>query len=108
MLEAAPVTMLVGYHPKPGKEKELIALVAKHWPTLDRLGLVTKTKARIWRATDKDSGRAYFLEMFQWKDGRASDVAHQTPEVMAIWEPMGPILENLTLTRIEPLDAAKP
>jgi len=40
--------------------------------------------------------------MFQWKDEKASEIAHQTPEVMAIWEPMGPILENLQLTQIEP------
>ena len=43
------------------------------------------------------------MELFQWKNGEASGVAHQTPEVMAIWEPMGPILENLTLCEVEPL-----
>ncbi len=41
--------------------------------------------------------------MFSWKDGSASDVAHQSPEVMAIWEPMTPILENMQITEVEPL-----
>jgi hypothetical protein len=36
--------------------------------------------------------------MFTWKDGSGSDVAHQSPEVMAIWEPMTPILENMQIS----------
>jgi hypothetical protein len=103
MTRSDPVTMLVTYRPKPGKEKELQALVEKHWPTLDRVGLVTKEPAKIWRAIDKGSGAPYFVEWFQWKDGEASDTAHQTPEVMAVWEPMGPILEALILAQIEPI-----
>ena len=102
MAKSKPVTMLVSYFPKAGKEKELLALVEKHWPTLDRLGLVTKTAARVWRATDIRAKKSYFVEMFEWKDEKSSGIAHQTPEVMAIWEPMGPILENLQLTQIEP------
>jgi hypothetical protein len=98
-----PVTMLVTYRLKKGKESELQALVEKHWPALDGVGLVTKDPAKIWRATDKRSGAVYFVELFAWKDGEASTVAHQTPEVMALWEPMGPMLEDLSLAQIEPL-----
>ena len=43
------------------------------------------------------------IEQFVWKDGKASDVAHQTPEIMAVWEPMGPLLEELTICEVEPL-----
>jgi len=95
--------MLVTYRPKKGKEKELQILVEKHWPALDKVGLVTKEPVKIWRATDKRSGEVSFVEMFQWKDAEASGIAHQTPEVMAIWEPMGPILEELKLTSVEAL-----
>jgi hypothetical protein len=98
-----PVTNLVSYYPKEGKEKDFLALLGKHWPTLDRLGLVTKSKPQIWRATDIRTQRVHFVEMFQWKDGQASDVAHQSPEVMAIWEPMGPVLDNLLITEVEPV-----
>ena len=98
-----PVTMLVSYYPKEGKEEEFLPLLEKHWPTLDRLGLVTKVKPQIWRGTDIRANRSYFVELFQWKNGEASDIAHQSPEVMAIWEPMGPILENMQLTEVEPL-----
>lgn len=95
--------MLVSYYPKKGKEREFLPLLEKHWPALDRLGLVTKTKPQLWRATDIRANRTYFVEQFQWKDGEASGVAHQSPEVMAIWEPMGPILESMQLSEVEPL-----
>ena len=98
----ASVPTLVIYRPKVGKENEMQLLVEKHWPTLSRLGLVTNDPAKIWRATGKDD-RPYFVEIFSWKDERSSDVAHQTPEVMAVWEPMGGILENLEIAKIEPV-----
>ncbi|MCA9667812.1 MAG: hypothetical protein KC503_19565 [Myxococcales bacterium] len=96
-----PVTMLVSYYPKEGQEQAFFEIMQRHWPTLDELGLVTSDKPRIFRATDKDSGRQYFIEIFSWKDEGASDLAHQSPEVMAVWEPMGPLLERMQLSRVE-------
>jgi hypothetical protein len=98
-----PVTMLVSYHPKAGRERELQQLIEQHYPTLQRLGLVTEMKARVWKASTKGSDRPYFVELFQWKDDKASDVAHQTPEVMAVWETMGPVLEKLDLVQLDSL-----
>ena len=98
-----PVTMLVSYFPKAGREEELLSLLERHWPTLDRLGLVTSMAPQMWQATDTRTNKRYFVELFQWKDAEASDIAHQTPEVMAIWEPMGPILDELQLTEVEPV-----
>ena len=43
-----------------------------------------------------------YVEIFDWKDGRASE-AHQTPEVMAIREPMGPLQENLEIRALQSL-----
>jgi quinol monooxygenase YgiN len=100
---AKPVPTLVSYYPKPGKEAEMLALVKKHWPTLRRLGLASEKPAQIWRAHEKDSTSTYFVELFEWADEKSSDVAHQTPDVMAIWEPMGPILANLQIVKVEPV-----
>jgi hypothetical protein len=96
-----PVTTLVTYRPQQGEEERFFALLEKHWPALDQLGLVTKKPVRIWRATDKRTNRQYWVELFQWKDESSSSIAHQTPEVMAIWEPMGAILEDMQLARLE-------
>ena len=99
----APVTNIVTYVPKPGKEAELLALVKKHEPALRKVGLVTAEPFKVYRAFDIRKQRVSFIEYFQWKDGRVSELAHQTPEVMAVWEPMGPILEDLTICEVEAL-----
>jgi quinol monooxygenase YgiN len=100
-----PVINLVAYHPKPGKEAELLAIVKKHWDILQKTGLVVGEPAKVWTARDLDREHRgpmpeYVLELFSWRDDKSSDVAHQTPEVMAVWETMGPILEKLTITKL--------
>jgi hypothetical protein len=98
-----PVRNIVTYVPKKGKEAELLALVKNHEPALRKSGLVTAEPFRIWKAFDIRKQREAFVEYFEWKDGRASDLAHQTPEVMSVWEPMGPVLEELTIYEVEQL-----
>ena len=103
MAPSEPVTTLVIYRPKAGAEQALEALVRKHIPVLRGLGLLGPGQSAAFRAHDKESHAVSFVEVFQWKDGRASEVAHQTPEVMAVWETMGPLLEGLELRRLDPL-----
>jgi quinol monooxygenase YgiN len=103
MADSAPVQTLVIYRPRPGAESALEALVRNHLPTLKSLDLLGSGKSAAYRAEDKRSHAICFVEIFDWKDARASDVAHQTPEVMAIWEPMGPLLENLEIRALQPL-----
>ena len=98
----APVTNIVTYVPKQGKEAELLALVKQHEAALRKIGLVTAEPFKVWKAFDVRKERVAFIEHFQWKDGYAPDTAHQTPEVMAVWEPMGPVLEELTICEVEP------
>src|SRR4051812_46794503 len=98
---SGPVTNLVTYYPKPGRERELRALVESHYPVLRRTGLATEMPARIWDALDIRSGQRYFVELFQWKNEEASSIAHQTPEVMAVWEPMGPVMENMIIAKLD-------
>ncbi len=101
MSKPKPVTMLVCYYPKRGKERAFLTLLKQQWPVLRRARLASATPAQIWRATDKKTKRRFFVEVFQWKDEKASDHAHRTPEVMAIWDPMMPLLEDMQLTRLE-------
>ena len=101
MPDSKPVEMLVTYESKKGSEEAMQALVLKHWPALSELGLVTNEAAQIWKATNIRTGAVSFVERFAWKEEGASDIAHQSPEIMAIWEPMGPLLEQLTLQRVE-------
>jgi hypothetical protein len=94
MAKNKPVMVHVTYMPKKGKEKELLELVKKHWPVLHKAGLATSEPAKIWEATDIRSGRVYYIEIMSWVDDQASSMAHQLPEVMAVWEPMGSIMEG--------------
>ena len=45
-----------------------------------------------------------YIEIFSWKSPEAPQVAHQTPEVMAVWEPMGAICEHMDFPSFEVLD----
>jgi hypothetical protein len=101
-----PVKTLVTYHPKEGKENELLEMIQKHWPALSGTGLVTDEPAVVYRAWDKRSGKPHFVEIFSWRDEEASSLAHQTPEVMAVWEPMGLVMEAMSLAKIEEVRGA--
>jgi hypothetical protein len=95
---------LVVYKVKKGHDAAFRDLLAKHWPTLQRLGLVSPDPAQIWRGENIRSASegSTWVEMFTWKEADSSDVAHQTPEVMKIWEPMGPMLEGMDIIYLEP------
>ena len=67
----APVTNIVTYVPKQGKEAELLALLKKHEPALRTVGLVTSEPFRVWKAYDIRKQRELFIEHFVWKDGRS-------------------------------------
>src|SRR5215467_4463331 len=84
---------LVVYKVKKGKDDEFAKLLKQHWPTLNRLGLVTADPPQIWRGTNirSESEGTSWVELFTWKEETSADVAHETPEVMRIWEPMTPL-----------------
>lgn len=100
-----PVHRLVIYRPKAGQADALLAILQKHGPVLRETGLVSDEPVKLYRATDlrrHGAPEPYFVEEFYWKDEKASDLAHQTPAVMAVWETMGPHLQEMTLTTLEP------
>jgi hypothetical protein len=102
---AKPVDRMVMYRPKPGHQAALEAIVAQHGPVLRAVGLISDAPVRVYRASDlrKPEAGAFVVEHFQWRDAGASDLAHQLPEVMAVWESMGPHMEDMTLITLEAL-----
>jgi hypothetical protein len=89
MASSDSVPTLVIYRPKPGAESALEALIRKHLPTLKKPRAAGHGSIRgVPRGGQAVSRR--LLRGDLRLEGRARlDVAHQTPEVMAIWEPMG-------------------
>lgn len=102
MAETGPVRVLCIYRVKSGKEDEFRPLLESHWPALNSVGLVSSERARWYRTKDKEA-RTCFVEIFEWKDENAPRTAHELPEVMAVWEPMGGLTEDMEFLDLEPL-----
>jgi quinol monooxygenase YgiN len=89
-----PVDVLCLYRVKPGEEATFRELLTRHGSTLRAEGLLSPEPTRVMRSTDR-SGRAVFLESFQWRDASAADVAHRSSRVMAVWGPMEQLCEEM-------------
>ena len=101
-------TVFCHYRVAPGNEAAFEDLLRRHWPTLNRLGLVTEEPARQFKGEEQE-GEPLYIEIFDWLDG-ASQRAHEHPEVMAIWEPMDQLCEarhgkpNMEFPHLAPFD----
>ena len=82
------------YRIKKGHEPAFLRVLARHWPTLKRQGLVVGKPALIFRGVD-ESRNIFFVEIFTWKPGGAQR-AHEEPAVMQVWESMGTHMEART------------
>jgi hypothetical protein len=102
MTRGGAVKMVCTYWPKKGGERRLLGLLEAHWPTLREAGLASAEPPQLYRGTDR-KGRACFVEVFEWKDGRAAVRAHEHPEVMALWGPMEELAQAMEFVEIEPL-----
>lgn len=82
-------TVICTYRVRAEAEAEFCRLLARHWQTLHELGFVTDDEALAFRRLDEPT----YVEVFTWVDG-GYDQAHEHPDVLAIWEPMEPLLED--------------
>jgi len=98
------VPTLVTYVPKAGHDDALISLVRAHYPALRELGLASDKPPQLFRAWDKRTGASSIVEIFEWATEESSEIAHHTPEVMAVWESMGAHIESMTLLKIEAIE----
>ena len=101
-MSQTPVPVLCRYRVKPGKQQEFESLLTEHWRMLADVDLVTDEPARLMRAGDL-AGNVAYIEMFSWASAEAVQTAHETPEVMRLWEPMGALCEDMEFWHIEPL-----
>ena len=71
-------------------EQAFLELLRRHWTTLRELGFVTAEESLVFRSIDEP---LTYVEIFTWVEG-GFDQAHEHPDVLAIWEPMEPLLED--------------
>ncbi|UJR87217.1 MULTISPECIES: putative quinol monooxygenase [Sandaracinus] len=85
-------TVICTYRPKPEREAEFRRLLERHWPALRELGLVRPSAPLHFRG--EEEGRPFYVEIFEWRDADAVEAAHQSPEIMRLWEPMETLCEE--------------
>lgn len=71
---------VAAFRAKPGKEAELLAVIADRLPLLRRLGLATDRPAILMRSRD-----GVLVQASEWVSEEAIERAHHTPEVLALW-----------------------
>jgi hypothetical protein len=82
-------TVICTYRVRAEAEDQFVDLLRRHWDTLHDLGFVTDDKALVFRQLDEPT----YVEVFAWVEGGFGQ-AHEHPDVLAIWEPMEPLLED--------------
>ena len=87
------VTSMCIYRVKAGSEGAFKKLLAKHWPTLKRVGLAADVPSTIYQGSEGDE-QPIFVELLNWEEKGGADRAHEIPDVMAVWEPMGKLCES--------------
>jgi hypothetical protein len=103
-----PTTVICLYRVSRGREAAFTSLLERHWPTLRSLELVTDDPPQRYRGAEKN-GAPLFVEIFRWKSEEAARIAHEHPEVMAVWEPMDALTEqrdgrpNMEFPHVQPL-----
>ncbi len=90
-----PEVVIAMYCPKEGKQKELDALVQKHFPILKEYGLTTGKDPFIGRSSD-----GTILEVFEWANPESAKKAHDHPAVAKIWEAMAVVCDFGTLSQM--------
>jgi hypothetical protein len=107
MAKSGPVDVLCIYRVKTGKEADFKKLLQKHGPALHKAGLTAQELPKIWQSTTRE-GKTVFIELMQWKDENSASAAHQMPEVMAVWEPMGGLADHMEFLDLQATGIGRP
>jgi hypothetical protein len=90
-------TVICTYRVREDAREPFVELLRRHWPTLREAGLVNDTPAVHSEAVQSnnphDESGPTFVEIYSWAGPDSADLAHRMPEVMAVWEPMGGLVE---------------
>lgn len=87
--------VIVAYHPREGREDDLLGAIRDHVPTLRAEGLATRREPLILR-----SGDGTYLEIFEWASSEAIEAAHENAVVQAMWERFAEASEYRTLASL--------
>src|SRR6185295_5218266 len=87
---ADPETVHVTFRPKAGREAELKKVIADHWATATKLGLV-RPEPHVTVEMKDEAGRPFFVDIFTWRD---RDIPDNAPAaILSIWADMNRLTE---------------
>ena len=87
--------VIVAYRPKPGCERLLDAVVAKHLRVLAAEGLITDREGYVMRGGD-----GTIVEVFEWRSADAIAQAHGNPAVGALWGEFAAVCDYVPLATV--------
>ena len=86
-----PETVMITFRAKAGAETELAQVIADHWATAKKMGLVHAAPHVTVRTKDQ-GGKPCFVDIFTWRDRDIPDNAPQA--IQKIWGDMGRLTET--------------
>lgn len=89
------IIVIVGYKPKPGRERDLEGLMKTHYSILKGENLVTERDSVIARAKD-----GTIIEIFEWVSSEAMQSAHENENVLAMWKQYENVCEYVPISKI--------
>jgi hypothetical protein len=88
--------VIAAYHPKRGKEEQLLELIHEHLPILKSQGMVTDRKPVVMKAAN-----GTILQIFEWISAKAIDDAHSNPVVQDLWNRFNEVCDYATPVNIK-------
>lgn len=83
---------VAAFRARPGREDELMRVMDERLPLLRRLKLATERTPILMRSQD-----GVIIQVSEWTSREAIDRAHQTPEVLALWDRIFDCCEHVKL-----------
>jgi len=87
--------VIAAFKPKPGRQKQLAAVVEKHWRVLQSQNLVTDRPRYAMEAGD-----GTIIEVFEWRSTETIERAHHNPAVLALWAEFEAACEYVPLSSL--------
>jgi hypothetical protein len=91
---AAPETVHVTYHVRPGKLGDFLQVLGRHFPAGRRAGIVL-AEPHVILSGKEEGGKPVVIEVLTWRDADDPDeVAEKHPEIRKIWDGMNALVEK--------------
>ena len=87
--------VIAAFKPKPGMQKQLAAVVEKHWRVLQSQNFVTDRPRYAMEAGD-----GTIIEVFEWRSAETIEQAHHNPAVLALWAEFEAACEYVPLSSL--------